>query len=347
MTAATSPRGTVGRSAARGVIGLAIGAVCLWLALRGVDRGELVRVARDANPSWIVLATVLLLVSYSARARRWGVILGVSDLSRFAVLYWSTGLGYFLNSVLPARAGDVARSAAAARDLRTSTARVLASTVVERVVDAATLALALAVAIPFLPALPEWLGATVRIVGIVSLVLVVTLVLAVRHLRSQPRASELADSSLVRRTLSSFGAGLMLIDTVGRGSRVLTATAVVWAIDVCLTLSLARAFGVSLSALEALALLAAFGLASAAPSTPGFVGVFQAIAVGVLVPFGASPAAAIAIATALQVVTLCSSLVATLLGAFAVRRISARQPGTIVDRSATLVGVAGDDVPIR
>jgi hypothetical protein len=44
----------------------------------------------------------------------------------------------------------------------------------------------------------------------------------------------------------------------------------------------------SLSWQQALLLLVALGLASAVPSTPGYVGIFQFVAVTVLVPFGFS-----------------------------------------------------------
>jgi uncharacterized membrane protein YbhN (UPF0104 family) len=45
---------------------------------------------------------------------------------------------------------------------------------------------------------------------------------------------------------------------------------------------------------QALLLLAALGLASAAPSTPGYVGIYQFVAVAVLQPFGFSQSEALA-----------------------------------------------------
>jgi hypothetical protein len=45
---------------------------------------------------------------------------------------------------------------------------------------------------------------------------------------------------------------------------------------------------------QSLILLSALGLSSAIPSTPGYVGVYQFVAVTVLVPFGFSRAEALA-----------------------------------------------------
>ena len=50
----------------------------------------------------------------------------------------------------------------------------------------------------------------------------------------------------------------------------------------------ARALGIGLSFRIAMLLLAGLGLSSALPSTPGYVGIYQFVAVTVLTPFGIS-----------------------------------------------------------
>ena len=51
---------------------------------------------------------------------------------------------------------------------------------------------------------------------------------------------------------------------------------------------------------QAFVLLAGLGLSSAIPSTPGYVGVYQFVAVTVLAPFGIEAAAALALAAAIS-----------------------------------------------
>ena len=55
-----------------------------------------------------------------------------------------------------------------------------------------------------------------------------------------------------------------------------------------------RIISQTLSLGQALILLSALGLSSAVPSTPGYVGVYQFVAVAVLVPFGFSRSDALA-----------------------------------------------------
>jgi glycosyltransferase 2 family protein len=56
----------------------------------------------------------------------------------------------------------------------------------------------------------------------------------------------------------------------------------------------AKALGLSMPLSVAFLLIAGLGLASAVPSTPGYVGIYQFVAVSILVPFGFNPTNAIA-----------------------------------------------------
>ena len=62
----------------------------------------------------------------------------------------------------------------------------------------------------------------------------------------------------------------------------------------------AQSVGVHISFRVALLVLTALGLSSALPSTPGYVGIFQFVAVTVLAPFGIDRDAALAYILLLQ-----------------------------------------------
>ena len=71
-------------------------------------------------------------------------------------------------------------------------------------------------------------------------------------------------------------------------------TAVIWFLDALTTITGAKALSLTISFPSALLLIAGLGLGSALPSTPGYVGVWQFVAVNVLTPFGVSRTDAIA-----------------------------------------------------
>ena len=82
----------------------------------------------------------------------------------------------------------------------------------------------------------------------------------------------------------------------------------------------ARALGLPLSFPLAILLITALGLGSALPSTPGAVGIFQAVAITVLVPFGFTREEAL---TYILVAQAGSYLIVALWGALGMWRLRA------------------------
>jgi uncharacterized membrane protein YbhN (UPF0104 family) len=68
----------------------------------------------------------------------------------------------------------------------------------------------------------------------------------------------------------------------------------IWSLDALAATVTAAALGLSMPFAVALLLIASLGLGSALPSTPGYVGIYQFVAVTVLGPFGFSRTDAIA-----------------------------------------------------
>ena len=63
-------------------------------------------------------------------------------------------------------------------------------------------------------------------------------------------------------------------------------TAAIWTADATNLMVLARGLGLNMPFPAVVLLLAAMGLGSALPSTPGYVGIYQFVTVTVLAPFG-------------------------------------------------------------
>jgi hypothetical protein len=108
----------------------------------------------------------------------------------------------------------------------------------------------------------------------------------------------------VQKMLESFPAlqgmaerfleGLRSLHSWGRSFQFLAFTLIIWPIDSYTGVKIAESLGIAMNFPTAMVVLAALGLSSAMPSTPGYVGVFQFVAVTVLKPFGIDQEAAIA-----------------------------------------------------
>jgi uncharacterized membrane protein YbhN (UPF0104 family) len=88
--------------------------------------------------------------------------------------------------------------------------------------------------------------------------------------------------------------GLRSFHDAGRLSRVVGLTSLIWLADGVNTIVGMKALGLNISLPVAFLLITGFGLGSALPATPGYVGIYQFVAVSVLTPFGFAKADAIA-----------------------------------------------------
>lgn len=270
---------------------LAVAGVFLVAAFRGVAWQEMWAAIRQARRGLLALAFLLLSVSCFTRAVRWRVLLGAERPVAPLTVFWATMVGYLGNNFLPARAGEALRTVMISRRTGLSMGYVVATALTERVVDMVALILFSMFALLTLGALPAWLLAAWRGLVVVGAVGLVGLFVAPRL--EHPLVGLLAWLPLPARLreglvalVRQFLLGTRAFQHLGRALAFGGLTAAIWLLDAATALLVARAFWLTLSLPQALLLLAALGLASAAPSTPGYLGIYQFVAVTVLGPFG-------------------------------------------------------------
>lgn len=120
----------------RPTVGLVLAALFVWLMVRHVDVVDVGRQLRGVSLCWLLAALASLLVGYTLRIERWRRMLAVDAPS----LSWRACAGPFLasftlNNVLPLRVGDVLRTFAFKQQLGCGPTLVLATLLVERLLD--------------------------------------------------------------------------------------------------------------------------------------------------------------------------------------------------------------------
>jgi len=98
----------------------------------------------------------------------------------------------------------------------------------------------------------------------------------------------------LRNAVSQIARGLATFHDARRLTEFLTLTAIIWCLDAAGTMIGGAALGLPILVPAAFLLVAGLSLGSALPSTPGYVGIYQFVAVTVLTPFGLSRTDAIA-----------------------------------------------------
>jgi uncharacterized protein (TIRG00374 family) len=278
---------------------LALAGVLLYYSMRGIDWLRVWSIVRGARPAVVALALTVMSFALFLRAVRWRVLLSAEGGVRIPLAFWATAAGYLGNNVLPARAGEVVRTLMISRRSGMSKAFVLTTALSERVVDAIALITISATVLLTLSHRPGWLADAARPFAVLGLLGAAAIALLpafeafwCRFLACVPLPHRLG--AQVQRALRQVLQGIRSFHDRGRLARFLLLTAVIWCLDGVTTLVGARAIGVSVSVPAAFLLVAGLGLGSALPSTPGYVGIYQFVAVSVLTPFGLTRTDAIA-----------------------------------------------------
>jgi uncharacterized membrane protein YbhN (UPF0104 family) len=127
-------------------------------------------------------------------------------------------------------------------------------------------------------------------------------------------------SSKITEQTSRFLVGMRSLHSVRRMFLFILLTGVIWLTDGLGVLIGVRIISQSLNLGQALILLAALGLSSAVPSTPGYIGVYQFVAVTVLMPYGFSRGEALAYILIAQVLSYAGVSFWGLLGLWQIKR---------------------------
>jgi uncharacterized protein (TIRG00374 family) len=306
------------------LITLALAAGLLYLALRKVNWSELVATLARGNLALLALAAGIMSLSCLTRGLRWRVLLSTEKTLPVLTVFWATMTGYLGNSYLPARAGEVVRSVLIGQKGGISKTFALATALTERIMDAVILVTVCALALTALPQVPPSLAQTMKGMAVIGFVGMVAIFVA-------PRMSSLIQAIINRLPVGAglrdklggiaqnFLTGAGALQHWGRLAQFLLYSAAIWSLDTLTGMVMARAFGLSLNPAQVFILLSALGIASAVPSTPGYVGVYQFVAVTVLVPFGLSEAQSVAYIVAYQGVMYVVITVWGLLGLWKLR----------------------------
>ncbi len=313
-------------------ITLVLTGVLLVLALRSVDWKQTLAVLLEGRLDLLLVACLILNGSYLARGLRWRVLLSATQKIAPLTVYEATMVGYLGNDFLPARAGELMRTVLLGRRTGLSQSFILGTIVTERVTDTLAVLVLGSVAILFLPVLsqmmPAELSNAIRVTGLVAIPVVLALLLTGQaqslFQRVLPRLP-LSEGLTLRLVgaLENFGRGLQSFRHPGRALNLTALTLAIWLLDASAAVVVAQSLSLSVTLMEALFFMTALALTSALPSTPGYLGIYQFVAVNLLPLFGISPSHALAYLIAFQA---SAYVVVTIWGLWGLCRLSVPAP---------------------
>ncbi len=275
-------------------VGLLVSAGLTYLAVRHVDFHDVWTGLQNSNYWWLIPALAALVLTVCLKAVRWRYLFAKETRPALGPIIKSLLVGYFFNSVLPARAGEAARVIALNQYADTPPAEGVGTVAVERAYDVLVLLLLLFASTPWLPHVTWLHNAALLAVGVAAALVLVVVVLAIWgarpvHFVLKPfRRLPVVSAEGIEHIADTLVQGLAGL----RRPRLIVA-AFLWTAAGWLALALSTwfvliGFHLHLSFGAALLLVIATNLAMVLPSSPSAVGVFEAAALVALSAYGVS-----------------------------------------------------------
>ncbi len=280
--------------------GVAVSVALLYLTLRGVSFSSVLDHLGRARPLPLVLAVIVATLTFGLRAIRWRYLIRTEqgDPVPLGALWHATAMGFMANNTLPLRLGELLRAYAASRLGRVPFSAALSSVAVERALDALTIGAMHTFAL-FRSGLPPEtqiagvgrLDAVAVRAGVICAVIFGAALAVVLF----PRLAEAVVRRLVpwRRLadrLVDFIEGLRLgfgaLRSPGRGFAAVAWSIAHWVLNAASYWLAFGAFGIEVGYIGAVLVMGLLAIGIAAPSSPGYFGVFELVVAAALSLFG-------------------------------------------------------------
>jgi len=247
----------------------------LWLQLTQV------------HMSYILLSTVLMIYSVVIRARRWKLILEPIEEIPVRALFSATMIGYFGNSVLPFRMGEILRAYSVGKQFTLSSSSTLGTIILERVLDMLGLIFLIVIFLILSP-INEWLGEILYGVIFITLVAFVFVFwLGKTKVKWQPflLRFRILDNRFGRRLINivyNLINGITALKNTSHALKITFYTLYLWFIYYVYMLGVVTAIGINLDWIGIGIILITTSLSISIPAAPGYIGTYHAVAVYVL-----------------------------------------------------------------
>ena len=267
-------------------IGFVISLAFLAFAFRGQDLGEIRRALGQTDYRLLVPALALYFTGVWVRAIRWSILLRPITRLTARQVFPVVVVGYTANNILPLRTGEVVRAYLLGRQTGVKKTSTLATIAIERLFDGLTMLsfmLVAATMVSFTSQLRQLtLVAFILFVGMLLALFVLTLGGSFRDRLMQlvlgPLPTPLADR--VERVAESFLSGLGVLRRASDLGLVAGTSVLAWLCEAGMYWVIARALGTDFAAVlgvaETLLTTGVANLATLIPSSPGYVGPFEA-----------------------------------------------------------------------
>ncbi|MEE9216895.1 MAG: lysylphosphatidylglycerol synthase transmembrane domain-containing protein [Anaerolineales bacterium] len=287
-------------------LGIAISALFLWLALRGLRLADVWQAIQGAQFLWLIPGLTAYWIGVWVRSWRWTYLLRslkrISTRKAFPIVV----IGYMGNNILPARTGELLRAYVLRRSEQVPISGSLATIVLERAFDGLVMLSFVVINLPELARVSSNSGLvgnlySLAILGVIAFLIAVALLMFMAiYPKPTESALEWVNQRLIparfRQQVAQFS--LRFLEGLGalRSPRdlfmVLATSALIWLLETVKYWFLMLAFPFEVSFFALMLMNGVVNLATTLPSAPGYIGTFDAPGIAVLTAYGVDHAVA-------------------------------------------------------
>ena len=284
-------------------LGIAISAVFLYLALRGLHLGEVWQNLITARYIWLLPGIAIYFVGVWVRTWRWHYLLRPLKKISTRTMFPIVTIGYMGNNVFVARAGEVLRAAILKDREGVPISASLATIIVERIFDAVVMLGFVFFNLGALSGMTQDSGfiGNIQQIAIWGAVIFIG-ALAVFLLAAMfPKTTERAAIWLIDRVIPTrirektrgitlkFLDGLESLRSPRDALMVLFTTVIIWMLETGKYWFVMHSFDFQVSFFALMLMNGIVNIATTIPSAPGYIGTFDAPGIAVLVAYGVAP----------------------------------------------------------
>jgi uncharacterized protein (TIRG00374 family) len=290
--------------------------VFTYVALSGIDLKQAWHALRTCDYWWLIPALVAFGLGNLARALRWRSLFVPGRRPQLGTTMNAMMIGYFYNSILPARAGEAARIVVLTQRSTSPAVEITGTVVLERIYDVVAVLVIFFVAEPWLPKV-SWFGTAAVAAAFLAFVIAAAATVLVlygdRPLRVMlgplRRLAPFTEERL-ERTVAELAHGLSGLHNIRVALEALVWTIAAWMLSSASAFCVMLAFHLGLPFGAAVLVQVAIGLAMILPAPPAAVGVFEGATLIALRAYGVPRSVALPYALLLHLVNFVPFVIA-------------------------------------
>lgn len=281
-------------------LGIAISAVFMWDALRGLRLVDMWETLRSAQYVWLLPGVAVYFLAVVVRAWRWHYLLRPLKAVSTQTMFPIVAIGYMGNNIYPARIGELLRAFVLRQREGVSVSASLATIIVERALDGVVMLAFVFLNLPELAELTTTSGfaGSIQALALIGAAVFLGAVLVFILMAIYPdRAASLVEwvnQRLVperfRESISGFTdrflQGLASLRSPADVIMVLLTSVVIWLLETIKYWFVMHAFPFTVSFFALMLMNGIVNLATTIPSAPGYIGTFDRPGIAVLEAYG-------------------------------------------------------------